>query len=68
MYLCFLTFAEELKIALIETDATEPIILMSVFISLRFEYLGPDSQGNSVKGKRVLGLNFFLIDNNFLNR
>lgn len=36
--------------------------------TIRFEYLGPDTQGNSVDGKRALGLDFFIVKSDFLKR
>lgn len=36
--------------------------------TIRFEYLGPYQQGDSIEGKRALGLDFFVVENNFLNR
>ncbi|MDN5202214.1 DUF2961 domain-containing protein [Fulvivirgaceae bacterium BMA10] len=35
---------------------------------VKFEYLGAGDRGHDVKGKRALGLDFFLISNDFLNR
>ncbi|MEX0313069.1 MAG: glycoside hydrolase family 172 protein, partial [Allomuricauda sp.] len=36
--------------------------------TIRFEYLGEDSRGNSVEGKRALGLDFFIVKSNFFKR
>ncbi len=36
--------------------------------TIRFEYLGEDSRGNSVEGKRALGLDFFIVKSDFLKR
>ncbi|MCG8305779.1 MAG: DUF2961 domain-containing protein [Cytophagales bacterium] len=35
---------------------------------IRFEYLGPGKKGREVNGKKALGLDFFLIKNDFLKR
>ncbi|MDO5977375.1 glycoside hydrolase family 172 protein [Flavivirga spongiicola] len=35
---------------------------------IKFEYKGAGEKGSHVKGKRALGLDFFLIENNFMNR
>lgn len=35
---------------------------------IKFEYLGADNNAQNIKGKQALGLDFFLVKNEFLNR
>ncbi|GAA3553600.1 hypothetical protein GCM10022395_01470 [Snuella lapsa] len=49
----------------VDLGENEPI--NNAFV-IRFEYLGSGDQGESVKGKQALGLDFFKVKSNFLKR
>ena len=49
----------------VSLGACEPVD--NAFV-VKFEYLGAGDSKQHVKGKKALGLDFFLLENNFLNR